>query len=109
MLINFNELKDITIPHLNGGQGEVSARMHMDEEGKIMVSRIPVGASIGMHEQGTSNDINYVISGNGIAQCDGEDEILKPGVCHYCSKGSTHSIVNTGNEDLILFTVVAER
>lgn len=108
MLINFDEMKEITIPHLNGGEGEVSAKMYMDESGKIMVSRIPAGASIGMHEQSTSNDINYVISGTGMVICDGGEEVLSPGVCHYCSKGSSHSIINTGDEDLILFCVVAE-
>ena len=52
---------------------------------------------------------NYVLSGNGKATCDGEKEILSPGTCHICKKGSEHSIENTGDEDLILLTIVVER
>ena len=109
MLIRFADLKEWSIPHLDGGEGAVAARMYMDGAGKIMVSRIPPGASIGSHVQKTSNDINYVLSGSGTAWCDGAEEPLTPGVCHYCPKGSVHGIVNTGGEDLVLFTVVAEQ
>ena len=53
--------------------------------------------------------IHYVISGKGIAVTDGTEEPLSAGVCHICKKGSAHSITNTGTEDLVLLTVVAER
>ena len=33
----------------------------------------------------------------------------KKGECHYCPKGSTHSIENIGEEDLIIFDVVPEQ
>lgn len=109
MLIDFSKIKEIAISQMNGGEGEISAKMFMDESGKVMVSRIPVGASIGEHVQKTSNDINYVLSGTGKAICDGQSEELIPGVCHYCPKGASHSIINTGNEDLVLFCVVSEQ
>lgn len=48
-------------------------------------------------------------SGTGIALCDGEEEFLSAGNCHVCKKGSEHSIMNTGNEDLVMLTVVVER
>lgn len=38
-----------------------------------------------------------------------EEEFLSAGVCHICKKGSEHSIVNTGEDDLVLFTLVIER
>lgn len=41
--------------------------------------------------------------------CDGKEEILKPGVCHYCPKGGEHSIINTGEDDLVLFTAVPKQ
>ena len=34
---------------------------------------------------------------------------LVAGVCHICPKGSEHSIINTGDDDLVLITVVVER
>ena len=39
----------------------------------------------------------------------GKEEILEKGTCHICKKGSEHSIINTGSEDLLLITVVVER
>ena len=65
MLIDFNEIKEITVPGMNGGTGKMTARMYMSDEGKIIPCRIHAGGSIGMHRHETSDDINYIISGNG--------------------------------------------
>lgn len=62
-----------------------------------------------MHDHKTSDDINYIIEGEGKAICDGQEEILTAGCCHICKKGSAHSIINTGEEDLVMLTVVVER
>ena len=37
------------------------------------------------------------------------EEILKAGTCHVCPKGSTHSIINVGDEDLVFYTVVPQK
>lgn len=39
MLINFNEQQERTSPGMNGGTGEISAKMFMDENGKIIPCR----------------------------------------------------------------------
>lgn len=109
MFINFNEMKEITIPGMNNGTGTMTAKMYMDEQGKIIPCSIHAGGSIGMHKHENGDDINYVLSGKGKAVCDGREEILSAGTCHICKKGSEHSIVNTGNEDLVLLTIVTER
>lgn len=109
MLINFNEITEMTIPGMNNGTGMMSAKMYMDEGGKVIPCRIHPGGSIGTHSHLTSDDINYVISGTGKAVCDGVEEELCAGCCHVCKKGSEHSIINTGDEDLVLLTVVVER
>lgn len=109
MLIDFNEIAERTVGGMNGGTGEISAKMHVGEGGKIIVSRIHKGGSVGTHVHATSDDINYVLSGCGKAICDGKEETLAAGCCHICKKGSEHSIVNLGDEDLVLLTVVAER
>lgn len=109
MLIDFNNSKEITFPGMNQGTGTMTAKMFMDEKGKIIQAAIHPGGSIGSHRHTTSNDINYVLAGNGKAYCDDEEELLSPGCCHICPKGSIHSIINTGDTDLILLTVVVER
>ena len=100
MLIDFNKAKEVTMPGMNHGTGMMTAKMYMDEKGKIIPTRIHAGGSIGMHRQD---------SGDGKAICDGKEEILKPGVCHICPKGSEHSIINTGKEDLVMLTIVVHR
>lgn len=109
MLIDFNKLQEVIIPHLNNGNGFVSAKIFADSNNKIMISRLPAETSIGMHQHTTSSEMNYVISGRGKAVCDGVEEELTVGSCQYCPKGSTHSIINIGIEELILFTVVSEQ
>ena len=109
MLIDFNELKEMTIPGMNNGTGQMTARMYMSEKGKIIPTRIHPGGSIGLHTQKTGDDINYILSGTGKAICDGQEEQLTAGCCHVCPKGSEHSIINTGEDDLVMLTVVVER
>ncbi|MDD7738586.1 MAG: cupin domain-containing protein [Fusicatenibacter sp.] len=109
MLIDFNNKKETTAPGMNNGTGMMTAKMYMDDQGKIITCSIHAGGSIGLHKHNTSDDINYVLSGNGKAICDGREECLTAGTCHICRKGSEHSIINTGSEDLVLLTVVVER
>lgn len=109
MLIDFNTIKEITLPGMNNGTGEMTAKMYMDENGKIIPCTILKGGSIGIHKHETSDDINYVLSGSGKAICDGKEEILNAGCCHICKKGSEHSVINTGDDDLVLLTIVVER
>lgn len=73
MRIDFNEKQEMTIPGMNNGTGMMTARMHMSEAGKIIPCSIHLGGSIGMHKHETSDDINYVISGTGIAVTDGAE------------------------------------
>ena len=109
MLLDFEKLEEINISKMNNGIGDIRAQMYMYEQGKIILSSIHSGSSIGLHKHATSDDINYFLSGKGKAICDGKEEILYSGVCHICEKGSEHSIINTGFDDLILLTVVIER
>lgn len=109
MLVDFNTIKEITGPGMNNGTGEMTAKMFMDDGGKIIPCKIHKGGSIGIHKHETSDDINYILSGTGIAVCNGEEELLTAGCCHICKKGSEHSIINTGDDDLILLTIVIER
>ena len=94
MLIDFNELSEITIPNMNGGEGKVIAKMDVNDCGRFIQTVIPPKSSIGPHLQETNDDINFIVSGEGIAICDDFEEILKAGTCHVCPKGSTHSIIN---------------
>ena len=109
MVIDFNSISPMMIPGMNGGTGEMTCRMFNDEKYRIIPTAIHPGGSIGMHTQNSGDDLNYILSGEGKAICDGAQEELKPGVMHICPKGSEHSIINTGKEDLVMLTVVVAR
>lgn len=36
MPVDFNEIKEVTIPGMDNGTGKMSARMYMDEQGKVI-------------------------------------------------------------------------
>lgn len=109
MIIDFNKTKELIVFGMNNGSGDMSAKMYIDNEGEIIPCAIHVGGSIGLHKHNTSDDINYIISGSGKAICDGKEEILTKDTCHICKKGSEHSIINTGDEDLVMLTIVVNR
>ncbi len=108
MRVDFGSLEEVRIPNMNGGAGEVFARMFYDGRRRIVETRIPSGSSIGEHLQTTGDDVNFVVEGTGTAVCDGAEEPLSPGTCHVCPRGSRHSITNTGPADLVLWTVIID-
>lgn len=109
MQIDFNKIELMTFPGMNNGAGTMSARMYNDDSYRIIPTAIHPGGSIGNHKQESGDDMNYIISGTGKAICDGAEEELRPGVMHICPKGSEHSIINTGEEDLVMLTIVVKK
>ena len=109
MFIDFNNMKEITMPGMNDGTGIMTVKMYNDERYRIVPTVIHKGGGIGLHAQTSGDDINYILSGTGKATCDGIEEELKTGVMHICPKGSEHSIINTGEEDLVMLTVVVKK
>lgn len=108
MLIAFDKMETQVIPHMRGGEKEVSAQMYTDPLCKIMRGRLIPGASIGLHTHETNSEIIYVLSGTGKVLCDGAYEPVAPGVCHYCPRGHEHSLINDSEDDLVFFAVIPE-
>ena len=94
---------------MNNGTGSMTVRMAKDDRYRIISTVLHPHSSIGPHVQSSGDDINYIISGTGRAVCDGIEEPLKAGVMHICPKGSSHSIINDSDEDMVFLTIVAAR
>ena len=109
MLIDFAAMEEQIIPHMRGGEKEAAMRIYNDELGKIMKGRLIPGASIGLHTHESNYEVIYIVSGHGTMLCDGERETLGPGDCSYCPQGHSHSLMNTGTEDLAFFAVLPNR
>ena len=106
MLLNFDQIPETVIPHMRGGEGEMITRMFVNEDAKIMWGRLTPGSTIGLHTHETDSEMFYIFSGKGKVLCDGVYEPLAPGSCHYCPKGHEHSLINDGDEDLVLLAMI---
>ena len=108
MKIDFDSMPVTVIPHMKGGEKEVSAAMYVDEAGKIMRGTLIPGATIGLHTHETGSEVIYILSGTGKVLYEGAFEPLHAGSCHYCPKGKSHSLINDSEEDLCFLAVVSE-
>lgn len=108
MKIDFLNIKDKILPNFNGGEKQFIAKMHIDENNKILKGKLIPGASIGMHCHDTSSEIIFFIKGNAKMITDGVEERYKEGDCHYCEKGSSHTMINDTEEDIIFYAVVPQ-
>jgi len=109
MYIDLTKLPITELEHFNGGEKIFRAHMHIDEQNRILLGRLEPGASIGLHTHETSSEIIWFLSGSGKAICDGIEERVAPGGCHYCPKGHAHTLINDGSEDLTFFAVVPQQ
>ena len=109
MIIKFDEMQVKKLPAFYGGDGALLAHMFSDEKNKILRGKLVHGASIGLHTHETSSEIIFILSGNGKSICDGKEELLTSGDCHYCPKGSEHCLMNIGEEDLCFYAVVPQQ
>ena len=108
MKIDFDAIPVAVTPNMKGGEKEVASRRFQDELGGILKGKLIPGASIGLHTHESNYEVIYIVSGCGTMLCDGVEEALTPGVCHYCAQGHTHKLMNTGTEPLTVFAVVPE-
>ena len=106
MKIEFNKVEATTINNFKGGEKFISAKMVTDEDNKIMKNILVPGASIGEHIHDITSEIIFILEGKGKAICNGQEEDLKPGDCHYCPKGYVHTLINNGQENLVFYAVV---
>ena len=59
------------------------------------------GSGIGLHEQ-KEDEIYYVLSGTGTMTLDGKTVHVTPGTAILTRTGSSHSLRQTGSEDLVI-------
>jgi len=59
------------------------------------------GSGIGLHTQ-TEDEIYYVLSGRGTMTLDGTPVDITPGTAVLTRTGSSHSLKQVGNEDLVI-------
>ena len=109
MIIKFDELEETQLKAFYGGNDTLRAQMFKDEKNKILRGVLVPSASIGRHRHETSAEIIFALSGTGKVFCDGKEDFLTSGNCHYCPKGSEHSLACVGDEPFVFYAVVPEQ
>ncbi len=109
MIIKFEDLEEKSLPNFQGGEGVFYAHMYVGEKIKILKGKLVPGATIGLHRHVPTSEVIFILSGAGTAFCDGKEEKLQAGDCHYCPKGSEHTLKNLGDDDLLFYAVVPQQ
>lgn len=109
MIIKFNEMEEKKLQSFYGGDGALIANMFVDDKNKILRGKLVPGATIGLHRHEPTSEIIFITAGKGKSVCDGKEEILSAGDCHYCPKGSEHCLINVGDDDLCFYAVVPQQ
>lgn len=109
MIIDFSKIEETVLPHFKGGEKEMVARMTDDGLNKIMLGRLAPGASIGYHCHDTSSEIIFFLRGSGYVLYDDNRIPVGAGLCHYCPKGHSHSLVNDSDGNLEYYAIVPQQ
>ena len=106
MKIDFKGISEKRTDCFCDGKGTTWLKMFDKSDVKFISGRLEPNSAIGMHKNTSDCEVILILSGKGKAICDGETEMLSAGCCHFCPRGSSHAMMNTGNEDLVFVACV---
>ncbi len=110
MIIDFSQIEEAVLKNFRGGEKDTNSKAFTDDlNNRIMYNRLESGASIGFHKHENDSEIVYIVKGCGKAIYDDEHKDIQAGVCHYCPKGHSHSLINNSNQDLEFFAVIVQQ
>lgn len=107
MILDFDTMPANAVARFKGGEGQAIVCKYDDPRmGAVVRLTLPAGSSIGLHTHTGNCEIIYVLSGSGRCIDDDAEYPVAAGMCHYCPEGHTHSIINTGETELVLLGVL---
>jgi len=109
MKIDFNKLENQKLESFQGGLKHFDANIYNDGMNKIIRGKLIPGASIGLHTHDSSSEIIFITKGCAKFITDDVVEFVNEGECHYCKKGSRHTLINETKEDIEFFAVVPQQ
>ena len=76
-----------------------------------MFSRITLkpNCEIGHHEHHDEAEVNYILSGKGMYEEDGQAIDVEAGDVTYCGDGHGHGLKNTGSEELAMIALILKK
>lgn len=101
-----------TRKNMRKGPGEVTVRHYFKPEEVKARTRLcaelilPPGAGIGAHDHVDEDEIYIIQKGTGIMTDDGREIRVEAGDAILTGQGASHSIRNTGTEDLVVTAII---
>lgn len=98
--------------NMRGGEGAVTVRHYLKPEEIRARTRLcaelilPPGASVGVHDHVDEDEIYLIQKGRGIMSDNGKEFEVAAGDAILTGQGASHSIKNTGSEDLVVTAVI---
>ena len=98
--------------NMRGGPGKVHIRHHFGKEEISAPSRLCAeltlapGAGIGEHDHVDEDEIYIIQRGKGVVVDNGKEVEVEAGDAVLTGKGASHSIRNTGTEELVVTAVI---
>ena len=105
-------LQTVTFQNRFGGKGEIAVKQLLsgDEfcgKGRLFAHNVIFpGSSIGLHPHQGDFETYYILKGEGVADDNGVKTPIKAGDVLYTKNGESHSLENTGSENLELIALV---
>lgn len=109
MVADYNKMEWIQNPGFKGGKGVFCNKVFTDGVNKMMQGKLEPGSSIGYHKHEGNCEMIFILEGTGKVLYDDTEEEVKPGFCHYCPEGHSHSLINNGSENLIFYAIVPKQ
>ncbi len=81
--------------------------LHTGQHNQIVAMSIPVGLDIGEEVHPNTDQLIFIVDGDAQAILNGEKREIGEHDFVFVEAGTTHNIINVGDEDLKLFTVYA--
>ena len=106
------EQNTVSAKNKAGGKGEIFITHLLTPEemvgkcGMFAKVRIPVGASLGVHQHVGNNETYHLLQGKGLYTDNGKTYEVKAGETTFCADGDTHGIENIGDDDLIFIALI---
>ncbi len=105
-------LKEAVFEKRFGGKGTIKVKSLLDAEEFIGKGRlfahniIPPGSSLGYHKHEGDFETYYILRGEATVNDNGVMKTVKAGDVVYTPPGESHSIENTGSQDLEIMALI---
>jgi mannose-6-phosphate isomerase-like protein (cupin superfamily) len=83
--------------------GIENGAQHID----FRLSRYPIRGRVDSHVHERAEHVYYFLEGTGLATLDHHEHVVESGMVMYVAPGIEHSVVSTGNGDLVFIVVTS--